>query len=123
MGRSHGTEPLKAEHLAILHGLHVSTSKDLLRVIVESDSSTTVVLLNDQQVGSQPHPHEDLIDKCVTLQRKIWSCGVTFVPRCFNISADAVCKLGHALALPTYCIFLEVPPRLVGDIVISDKVM
>ena len=89
------SSPLYAELLALKEGLQGLLHHQCLRVIVESDSSEVVQLVNG--LPDEDHPLLQLILDCKRFHSKFLNCTITYVSRTYNYSADCLAKFGHTL--------------------------
>jgi ribonuclease HI len=83
----------KAEYEALLHGLHLTVSQDIKRLLVYGDS-----LLVVQQVNKESDINKDTMDAYVMeihkLKNKFSGLEIHHVIRDNNVGADVVSKLG-----------------------------
>lgn len=83
------------ELLAIKEGLMVVHRKGILRVIIESDSSEVVNLINGFPDASHPLLLVIFDYKCI--HKQMWSSFITYISRSYNSSEDCIAKLGHVV--------------------------
>lgn len=67
--------------------------KGVLRVIIESNSSEAVNLINGFPDAS--HPVLSVILECKRLHKTMWSSSINYVPRNYNNTTDCIAKLGQ----------------------------
>lgn len=72
------SSPLYAELLALKEGLLALHQRNCMRVVVESDASEVVQLINGYP--DQDHPYLQLVLECKRLHRRLWACSITYVP-------------------------------------------
>lgn len=111
-GCSGCTSTLHAELMG-LGGLTAICDRNLLRVIIETDSAQVVKLVND--FLEEEHPYFHIILACKRLHRLNWSCHITYVPRNYKKSADCITKLGHSVCANASFVWFDVaPPAFFG---------
>lgn len=80
-------------------GLALLEAWGYLRALVATGSAQAVNLV--QGFPEDTHPFlEDLIE-CKRLHRRIWSCSILDIPRCCNMCADCIAKLGYSTMDPS----------------------
>lgn len=99
---------MQSELTTINKGLLVSQCQGLMRVIVESDSSDAVNLVNGYL--DQSHPLLHLILECKTLHKSMRSNSITYVLINYNASADSLAKLGHLVCNNIGCVWFDEAP-------------
>lgn len=115
------TSPLYAELMAIKVGFQVLQRHGCMRVVVESDSSDAVQLING--FPDEIHPHLQLVLECKRLHRCIWSSSIIFIPRNYNSSAYCISKLGHYVYNNVYTVWFDTMPTSILEEVRKDNIM
>ena len=115
------SSPLAAELLALKEGLVAVLNNRCLCVIIESDSSIAVQLINGYP--EENHPFMHIILECKSLFRRIWSCSITYVPRNYNNSADCIAKLGHTICSLGESVWFNEPPSSLLEVLRGDNIM
>ncbi|CAN1188442.1 Putative ribonuclease H protein At1g65750, partial [Linum perenne] len=83
----------KAELSAIIQGLKLAWAIGIRRIIVRSDSRTTVSILQREATDNQ---HATLILEFIELKARSWEISITHVYREANCGADYLANLGHS---------------------------
>lgn len=114
------TFPLSAELTALEEGLLLIHQHNCLQVIIESDSSETVMLING--IPKADHMLFSTILECKRLQKCIWSSSVIYASRNYNNNADSITKLGHNVCTQLgIVLFPPLPPPFVMEELRKDK--
>lgn len=121
MGSCRHSTPFQAEVLALKDGLAALHTNHCMPVMVESDSSELVQLVHNGP--NETHPLHQLITTCQQLHRSLRSSSTMYIPRCCNISADMLARLGHFLRINNDFCWLVDPPSSVLEEVRRDNVM
>ena len=115
------SSPLFAELMALKEGLQGLVNHHCLRIIVESDSSEVVQLVNG--FPDYDHPWLQLILECKRLHSLLLNCAITYVPRTYNYSADCLAKYGHNLCTHLETFWFSDPPSVVLEALRRDNVI
>ena len=82
MGKSNTSDPLHAKLQALRIGLQALVDKGCNRVLVETDSSQALHLINGYP--DVDHPHLKFILECEDIITRSWLCTVTYISRNAN---------------------------------------
>ena len=88
---------LEAKMWGILEGLKLAWKADFKKVLVESDSQSGVLLLNNTTPLN--YPLFNIIRACKSLLDYDWSCTIHHIYKESNKVADYLANLGHSLDL------------------------
>lgn len=105
--------------LTIKEGLLTMHRHGLLKVIIESDSSEAVQLVNGYL--NSHYTHFALSLECKNLHKRVWRSSMSFVPRSYNTAADSIAKLGHTFCNTVGTVWLVNPPPSVWMEVCNDN--
>ncbi|KAI9193852.1 hypothetical protein LWI28_000667 [Acer negundo] len=100
----------------IVEGLKIIWKVGFRKVIIESDSQTTVLLVSSKSPLN--HPLFILIQECRYLMNHDWSCNIHHVYRESNRVVDCLAKLGHSLDLGTTV--FDIPPAEITGVLDDD---
>nr|KYP74914.1 Putative ribonuclease H protein At1g65750 family [Cajanus cajan] len=109
---------LKLELWAILHGLRILVNRNLgHQVIIESDSSTAVRLVNEGCFGS--HPYFDLVQEIKELSNQFFLFSYYHILREVNLVADILTK--RMMVLEEDFFAYESPPSFIYHLLLADN--
>ncbi|KAL6286459.1 hypothetical protein ACE6H2_010849 [Prunus campanulata] len=110
-------EILVAELWALYHGLKLAQSLQVTKLIVETDSTLVLHLLNAKL---EPyHPLLTLLNMSRVCWKSSWDCNIFHVFREVNFAADSLAKMGHEMELGIHCFVL--PPDGITGVLQEDK--
>ncbi|KAK3228366.1 hypothetical protein Dsin_000247 [Dipteronia sinensis] len=102
---------IEAELWGIFEGLQLMLKVGFKKVVVETDSQSSVsVLSNNTPIN---HPLFSIIHACKALMDNSWCCSIGHVYREGNRVVDSLAKLGHSLNLGI-TIFDDPPSHILG---------
>ena len=107
--------------MALKEGLQGLLNHQCLRVIVESDSSEVVQLVNG--FSDDEHLLLQLILDCKRIHSMLLNCPITYVPRTYNFNADCLAKFGHTLCTHLGTFWFFDPPFVVLEDLRRDNVI
>ncbi|CAL2266964.1 unnamed protein product [Prunus armeniaca] len=111
----HG-EILVAELWALYHGLKLTQSLQVTKLIVETDSTLVLHLLNAKLEPN--HPLLTLLNMCRVCWKSSWDCSIFHVFKEVNFAADSLAKMGHEMEMSIHCFVL--PPSGITGVLQED---
>ena len=120
-GRSYANDPLYAEIIALKMGIQALIIRGGSRIIIETDSSNTVNLIQGEVEGD--HPWFNLISECKTLLAKISFVLVCYIPRVCNGCAHTLAQEGYNTHSRNEAFWVDVIPPSVRTVLLEDNVI
>lgn len=112
----HG-EILVAELWTLYHGLKLAQRLQVTRLIVETDSTIVLHLLNAKLEPN--HPILTLLNMYRVCWKSSWDCSIFHVFREVNFAADSLAKMGHEMEMGIHCFVL--PPGGITGVLQEDR--
>ncbi|BBH06121.1 response regulator 2 [Prunus dulcis] len=108
----YGMVILVAELWALYHGLKLAQRLQVTKLIVETDSTIVLHLLNAKLEPN--HPLLTLLNMCRVCWKSSWDCSIFHVFREVNFAADSLAKMGYSLLCFASWWYYRCSPRRQG---------